>query len=236
MGARHPHIPPAAAVPPTTARRACPSTTRPTTATSTPPSDTHSNGTASAGEATGWVTAAGGRSSPPSPSRGQEYASRWEEPVMWRQNGPRFPGPVHRSTRGSRRMRDTIDHHSQPAASVSSSTSTHSDTNKNRYWVTTIRSPVAETTPPERAPSGRSLRCPRRSSPASRLAGRDPCHVSYHCQGRYLGGTPHVRLTPRVFNKPPVRLTRSHDVVKATFVDKYTPASAPPATPHQEPL
>ena len=47
--AHHPHIPPAATAPPTAARRACPSTTRPTTATSTPPSDTHPNGTAEAG-------------------------------------------------------------------------------------------------------------------------------------------------------------------------------------------
>ena len=57
MGAHHPHIPPAAAAPPTTARRVCPSTTRPTTATSTHPSDTHPNGTAEAGEAIGRVTA-----------------------------------------------------------------------------------------------------------------------------------------------------------------------------------
>ena len=63
MGAHHPHIPPADAAPPTTARRACPSTTRPTTATPTP-SDTHSNGTP-AGEAIGRVTAVGGGSSPP---------------------------------------------------------------------------------------------------------------------------------------------------------------------------
>ena len=55
MGAHHPHIPPAAAAAPTTARRVCPSTTRPTTAVSTPPSDTHSNGTAEAGETIGRV-------------------------------------------------------------------------------------------------------------------------------------------------------------------------------------
>ena len=71
QGAHHPHIPPAATAPPTTARRAYPSTTRPTTATPTPPtdthaSDTHSNGTAKAGETIGRVTAVGSRSTPES--------------------------------------------------------------------------------------------------------------------------------------------------------------------------
>ena len=55
-------------------------------------------------------------------------------------------------------MRDTINHHSRSAAGVSLPTSTRSDTTKSRYWVTTIRSPAVETTPPTRAPSGRVVR------------------------------------------------------------------------------
>ena len=43
-------------------------------------------------------------------------------------------------------MRDIIDHHCRSAAGVSLSTSTRSDTTKSRYWVTTIGSPVVETT------------------------------------------------------------------------------------------
>ena len=62
--AHHAHIPPAATAPPTAARRAYPSTTRLTTTTSTPPSDTHPNGAANAGETIGRVTAVGGRSGP----------------------------------------------------------------------------------------------------------------------------------------------------------------------------
>ena len=68
----HPHIPPAAAAPPTAAQHAYPSTTRPTTAASTPPTDTHPNGTAKASETTGPVTAVGGR---PSPQRKGEKSS-----------------------------------------------------------------------------------------------------------------------------------------------------------------
>ena len=61
-GAHHPRILPAADVLPTVARRVYPFITRPTTAASTP-SDTHSNGTAKAGETIGRVAAVGGGSS-----------------------------------------------------------------------------------------------------------------------------------------------------------------------------
>ena len=148
--AHHPHIPPAATAPPTTARRGYPSTTRPTTATSTPPS----NGTANAGE----DHRAGNRcrrpvEPPESLSEGREYASRWEGPLRGEKQ-PEAPRPRTPLYPRAHRMRDTINHHSRPATGMSLPTSTRSDTSKSRYWVTTTRSPVVETTPPTQAPSG----------------------------------------------------------------------------------
>ena len=175
--AHHPHIPPAATAPPTTARRAYPSTTRPTTAASTPPS----NGTANAGEdhRAGKPLSAAGRA-PRVPLRGREYASRWEGPLRGEKQ-PEAPRPTTPLYPRAHRMRDTINHHSRPAAGMSLPTSTHSDTTKSRYWVTTTRPPVVETTPPTQAPSGRVLRC--RSStqsgnraPASRGSCGPACH------------------------------------------------------------
>ena len=80
---------------------------------------------------------------------------------------PEVPGPGTLLYPRARRMRDAINH-SRSAAGVSLPTSTRSDTSKSRYWVTTIRLPVVETTPPTRAPSGRVLRC--RSSMSGGLA------------------------------------------------------------------
>ena len=98
--------------------------------------------------------------------------------------GPLCGGKRARGSRGpgtllyprAPRMRDIIDHHSRSAAGVSLSTSTRSDTTKSRYWVTTIRSPVVETTPPTPAPSGRVVRCNRWCPTpwVARSAGRRP--------------------------------------------------------------
>ena len=106
----------------------------------------------------GRVTAVGGRSSPPSPFGGREYASRWEGPLRGEKQ-PEAPRPGTLLYPRARRMRDTDDDHSRSAAGMSLPTSTHSDTTKSRYWVTTTRSPVVETTPPTQAPSGRDVRC-----------------------------------------------------------------------------
>ena len=87
---------------------------------------------------------------------------------MWGETARGSRGPGTPFYPRAPRMRDTIDHHSRSAAGVSLSTSTRSGTSKSRYWVTTIRSPVVETTPPTRAPSGRVVRC--RSSMSGGLA------------------------------------------------------------------
>ena len=77
-----------------------------------------------------------------------------------RGDGPEVPGPRTLLYPRARRMRDIIDHHSRSAAGVSLSTSTRSDTTKSRYWVTTIRLPVVETTPTDPSPQRKGAPLP----------------------------------------------------------------------------
>ena len=120
---------------------------------------------------------------------------------------PEVPGPRTPLYPRAHRTRDTIDAHFRSAAGVSLFTSTRSDTTRSRVWVTTIRSPVVETTPPTPAPSGRAVRC---RHPDSQVAG-SPQHavVALPFEGVPGGNTPQTVFGPltNTTQKPTSRFT-----------------------------
>ena len=133
-----------------------------------------------------------------------------------RGDGPEVPGPRTLLYPRARRMRDIIDHHSRSAAGVSLSTSTRSDTTKSRYWVTTIRLPVVETTPTDPSPQPPAEGCSAaatRRQPWNRVPQPVVAAVAQHVavcvlEGVSGGNTPKpaVRTLTTITQRPRSRL------------------------------